>query len=124
GSHRIMVVIWSPSFVGRAARRLGGHADQVADQRSPTEMNNVQYMLNAVHMSRSAFRSTPSEPPWSAATLVGGCRCRAEGCADGVEVAQGLRVGADQGGLGVGEVVLAAELPDQGLSMAQVGAGH
>src|SRR5215218_8755886 len=27
GSHRIMVAIWSPSFMGRAARRLGEDAD-------------------------------------------------------------------------------------------------
>ena len=27
GSHRVMVAIWSPSFMGRAARRLGEHAD-------------------------------------------------------------------------------------------------
>jgi hypothetical protein len=48
----------------------------------------------------------------AAAMLVGGCPCRSQGGADSVEVAQGLAVGADQGRLGVGEVVLAAELPD------------
>jgi hypothetical protein len=37
GSHRIMVVIWSPRLVGRAARRLGEDADRVADQRSLAE---------------------------------------------------------------------------------------
>jgi hypothetical protein len=41
-----------------------------------------------------------------------------------VEVAQGLAVGADQGRLGIGEVVLAAELAHQRLGAAQVRAGH
>jgi hypothetical protein len=50
-----MVVIWSPLFVGRVARRLGEDADRVADQRSLAEMNYVHSTLNTVHMSRSAF---------------------------------------------------------------------
>src|SRR6266516_4515420 len=48
GSHRVMVAIWSPSFMGRAARRLGENADRVVDRRSLTEptysmVNTVQY---------------------------------------------------------------------------------
>src|SRR6266498_5969283 len=44
GSHRIMVAIWSPSFVGRAARRLGEDADPgVGDQRSLAEEHCSQY---------------------------------------------------------------------------------
>jgi hypothetical protein len=50
--------------------------------------------------------------------LVGGCPYWAQWGADGVEVAQGFGVGADQGGLGVGEVVLVAEVADQGLGAA------
>src|SRR4029453_8631229 len=55
GSHRIMVVIWSPSFVGRVARRLGEDADRVAGQRSLAELNSVHSNLNAVQLSRTAF---------------------------------------------------------------------
>ena len=43
---------------------------------------------------------------------------------DGVEVAQRLGVGAHQAGLAVGQALLLAELPDQGLGAAQVGPGH
>ena len=59
GSHRIMVVIWSPRLVGRVARRLGEDADRVADQRSLTELNYVHSSLNIVHLSRTAFRMEP-----------------------------------------------------------------
>src|SRR4029453_17199841 len=55
GSHRIMVVIWSPRLVGRGARWLGEDADQVADQRSLTEMNHVHGIVNDVHLSRTVF---------------------------------------------------------------------
>jgi hypothetical protein len=53
----------------------------------------------------------------AAATLVGG-RCWAECCANPVEVADGLRVGAEQAGLDIGQAVLGAERPDQGLGVA------
>src|SRR4029450_7160935 len=55
GSHRVMVVIWSPRLVGRGARGLGEDADRVIDQRSLTEMNYVHSIVNTVHLSRSAF---------------------------------------------------------------------
>src|SRR4029453_16350939 len=55
GSHRIMVVIWSPRLVGRVARWLGEDADRVADQRSLTEMNYVHSSVNSVHLSRTVF---------------------------------------------------------------------
>src|SRR6185437_8129825 len=43
---------------------------------------------------------------------------------DGVEVAEGLGVGAGQAGLAVGQDVLFAECPDQDLGVPEVGAGH
>src|SRR4029450_3992459 len=55
GSHRIMVGLWSPLFVGRAARRLGEDADQAADQRSLAEMNYVHSSVNSVHLSSTVF---------------------------------------------------------------------
>src|SRR5512132_1680096 len=61
GSHRVMVAIWSPSFVGRAARRLGEHADPkwVTSVHLPSK--RVHDMLNAVHLSRSSFRGLEHE---------------------------------------------------------------
>src|ERR671910_1631244 len=56
GSHRIMVAIWSPSFMGRAARRLGEHADPKWPISVHLPSNTVQDILNAVHLSRSLFR--------------------------------------------------------------------
>ena len=44
--------------------------------------------------------------------LVASCWCWTKWCADSVEVTQGLGVGAEDGGLAVGEVVLLAERPD------------
>jgi hypothetical protein len=38
-----MVAIWSPSFVGGAARRLGGTQTVVADQRSLAEKHCSMY---------------------------------------------------------------------------------
>src|SRR6266540_4190862 len=60
GSHRIMVAIWSPSFVGRAARRLGEDADPgTISVHLPS--NTVHGILNTVHLSRSSFRSLNME---------------------------------------------------------------
>src|SRR6266545_6037413 len=60
GSHRIMVAIWSPSFVGRAARRLGEDADPgTISVHLPS--NAVHCMLNDVYLSRSSFRSLNME---------------------------------------------------------------
>src|SRR5215211_9193703 len=55
GSHRIMVVIWSPLLW---AMRPGGSGRKqtVSDQRSPAELNYVQFSLNTVHLSRSSFK--------------------------------------------------------------------
>src|SRR5512132_2920859 len=55
GSHRVMVVIWSPRVLGRVAWWLGEDAGQVAAQRALAELNYVHNRLNAVHLSRSAF---------------------------------------------------------------------
>src|SRR5215218_6489244 len=57
GSHRIMVVIWSPSFMGRAARRLGEDADPGWLTSVHLPSNIVHDSLNAVHLSRSSFRN-------------------------------------------------------------------
>src|SRR5512133_3804741 len=57
GSHRIMVAIWSPSFMGRAARRLGEDADPGWLTSVHLPSNTVQDILNGVHMSRSLFRN-------------------------------------------------------------------
>src|SRR5215207_263192 len=60
GSHRIMVVIWSPSSRGPCvARWLGEDADD-DDQRSLAELNYVHSSLNTVQLSRSAFKATPA----------------------------------------------------------------
>src|SRR5829696_2915068 len=60
GSHRIMVVIWSPSSRGPCvARWLGEDADD-DDQRSLAELNYVHSILNTVQLSRSAFKATPA----------------------------------------------------------------
>src|SRR5690242_18853411 len=44
--------------------------------------------------------------------------------ADVVEVTQGLGIGVQQAGLGIGQPVLAAEPDDDRLGAAQVGSGH
>src|SRR4029453_13228133 len=57
GSHRIMVVIWSPSSLRPSvARRLGEGADRVAAQRSLAELNYVHSSLNTVHLSRDGVQ--------------------------------------------------------------------
>src|SRR4029453_6276048 len=53
-----MVVIWSPSFMGRAARRLGEDADPKWVIGVHLPRNIVQCILNDVHMSRSSFRNS------------------------------------------------------------------
>src|SRR5215218_8373723 len=57
GSHRVMLAIWSPSCMGRAARRLGEDADPkwVIGVHLPSK--HVHSILNIVHLSRSSFRS-------------------------------------------------------------------
>src|SRR6266511_2777528 len=57
GSHRVMMAIWSPSFVGRAARRLGEHADPKWVTSVHLPSNYVYSILNTVQLSRSSFRS-------------------------------------------------------------------
>src|SRR5215207_3460387 len=49
GSHRVMVAIWPPSCMGRAARRLGEDADPgwLTSAHLPSE--HVQVKLNTVH---------------------------------------------------------------------------
>src|SRR6266511_3810277 len=56
GSHRVMMAIWSPSFMGPAARRLGEHADPkwVTSVHLPSDA--VHSILNTVQLSRSSFR--------------------------------------------------------------------
>src|SRR5215218_7767246 len=61
GSHRVMVAIWSPSLVGRAARRLGENAAPGWLTGVHLPSNTVQCILNAVHLSRSSFRSLNME---------------------------------------------------------------
>src|SRR4030095_3936591 len=56
GSHRIMVAIWSPSLMGRAARRLGEDADPGCLIGVHLPRNTVYSKLNAVHLSRLSFR--------------------------------------------------------------------
>jgi hypothetical protein len=51
-----MVAIWSPSFMGRAARRLGEDADPKWVIGVHLPRNYVQNNLNIVHLSRSAFK--------------------------------------------------------------------
>src|SRR5215204_5280472 len=57
GSHRIMVAIWSPSFMGRAARWLGEDADPKWVIGVHLPRNTVHDILNIVHMSRPLFRN-------------------------------------------------------------------
>src|SRR5512132_2577988 len=52
-----MVAIWPPSCMGRAARRLGEHADPGWLTGVHLPSNVVQDILNGVHMSRSSFRN-------------------------------------------------------------------
>jgi hypothetical protein len=49
---------------------------------------------------------------WCSGELVANCWCWTKWCTDAVEMADGFGVGAEQGGLAVGEVVLLAERPD------------
>src|SRR5215218_2510462 len=58
GSHRVMVAIWSPSCMGRAARRLGEDADPGWLNGVHLLRNYVQDNLNIVYLSRSAFNTT------------------------------------------------------------------
>src|SRR6266536_1479648 len=83
GSHRVMVAIWSPSLVGRAARRLGENADRVADRRSLAEptysiVNAVQYQdrcsdkVNMVNMREGSVPERAKAPPSKRATATSG----------------------------------------------------
>src|SRR6266487_770958 len=80
GSHRVMVAIWPPSFVGRAARRLGENADRVADRRSPTEptysiVNTVQCQdrrSGEVNMREGSVPERAKAPPSKRATATSG----------------------------------------------------
>src|SRR5512132_3456553 len=56
GSHRIMVVIWSPSSHGPCGPAARGGRRPVADQHSLAELNYVHSIVNSVHLSRTAFR--------------------------------------------------------------------
>src|SRR6266536_2437231 len=83
GSHRVMVAIWSPSLVGRAARRLGENADRVADRRSLAEptysiVNAIQYQdrcsdkVNMVNMREGSVPERAKAPPSKRATATSG----------------------------------------------------
>src|SRR6266567_1484064 len=80
GSHRVMVAIWSPSLVGRAARRLGEKADRVVDRRSLTEymysmVHNVQYQdrrSDEVNMGEGSVPERAKTPPSKRATATSG----------------------------------------------------
>src|SRR4029453_17445415 len=56
GSHRVMVAIWPPSCMGRAARRLGEDADPGWLTGVHLPSKHVQGRLNAGHLSRPSFR--------------------------------------------------------------------
>src|SRR6266567_6849048 len=80
GSHRVMVAIWSPSLVGRAARRLGENADRVVDRRSLTEptysiVNTVQCQdrrSDEVNMREGSVPERAKTPPSKRATATSG----------------------------------------------------
>src|SRR6266699_6741592 len=80
GSHRVMVAIWPPSFVGRAARRLGENADRVVERRAPTEptysiVNTVQCQdrrSGEVNMREGSVPERAKAPPSKRATATSG----------------------------------------------------
>src|SRR5215218_11071321 len=58
GSHRVMVAIRSPSFMGRAARWLGEDADPGVLTGVHLPSKHVHDKLNTVQLSRSSFRKS------------------------------------------------------------------